>query len=171
MSYGLFTQARLRNVHELQGNYPYMPPAQNVPSNYSPQEHMGHHNQSPLHNYPLAQHVPPHFLQGQYDFQQHSHHYNPSAAQFPYGVSPQQQLPPINTSINPRSSMSTSRPAASASPGVSPTDPDQMEESMSVSEDKRRRNTAASGACLNCVLIAPQLTWVHSTISNQKEAT
>lgn len=60
--------------------------------------------------------------------------------QFPYGVSPQQLLPPINTNTNidPRSHAPVSQPTVSGAPSVSPTD------SIDQTEDKRRRNTAAS---------------------------
>jgi len=144
MSYEQLAQT-LRSMHGLQGNYPYVPPAQNFAPNYLPREHMGHpHTQPPPSSYAWAQHPTQQPLQSQYDRQQHSYQYHPGISQFPYG-SPQQQLPPINTNTDPRSRASTSRAAMSASPSTSPTDTmDQTEEGISISEDKRRRNTAAS---------------------------
>ncbi|KIM85481.1 hypothetical protein PILCRDRAFT_5774 [Piloderma croceum F 1598] len=132
----------LQSMHEPQGNYPYIPPAPNFRPNYLPPDHMGPHIQGPPHPYAWAQHPLPHPSQGQYDLQHSQYH---DAGPFPYGASSQQQLPPISTNIRPRAGASTAHTDASVSPSVSPTDTmDQTEESSSITEDKRRRNTAAS---------------------------
>lgn len=157
----------LRGMHAPQGNNLYLPPNPYLPQNYmaQPQAHIDYPNvQAPPYGAWPQHQLPQQPLQGQQSpmqghFNPISQQFHPPAMQMPYSVSSHQQLPHITTagpSTTGNSSRSTYRAGTAGSEGVSsPEQADQGEEPASVTEDKRRRNTVASGTppVLHCVRI------------------
>ena len=154
----------LREMHSQQGGYAYIPPAQSFADDFSSQGGLRQLQPSPITQQNVGWTQDP-FPSHPYDHHQPTQQYVSSSSN-PYIAPLYQQSSTMGMSIQIHNyTPPASQAGQSHSSSLSPDNNSQGEDSVSVSEDKRRRNTVASGkyllwvSTLICLCLVLRVLW------------